>query len=169
MSPATLELLVRGLVMGAAGAALMDVWTLLLRRRFNVPTLDYALLGRWIGHMARGRFVHERIAISERIRGERALGWVAHYAIGVAFALLLLAIWGLEWARDPSILPAMAIGLGTILAPWLIMQPGMGAGVAASRTTDPRSTRMRNLGTHAVYGLGLYVAAAALALVWPGS
>ena len=169
MSPATLELVARGLVIGVAGAALMDVWTLLLRRGFNVPTLDYALLGRWIGHMPRGRFVHDRIAASEPIPGERPLGWLAHYAIGVAFALVLLAIWGLDWARDPSILPALAIGLGTIAAPWLAMQPAMGMGVAASRSRDPRATRLRNLATHAVYGIGLYVSAVVLAVVWPGA
>ena len=168
VSPAILELLARGLLMGVAGAALMDVWAFLLRRGFNVPTLDYALLGRWIGHMPRGRFFHDRIAASEPIRGERPLGWLAHYAIGVAFALLLLAIWGLDWARDPSILPALAIGLGTIAAPWLVMQPAMGMGVAASRSRDPRATRLRNLATHGVYGIGLYVSAVVLALVWPG-
>lgn len=43
------------------------------------------------------------------------------------------------------------------------MQPGMGAGFAGSRTPDPAATRLRNLGTHAVYGVGLYLAALALA------
>ena len=45
------------------------------------------------------------------------------------------------------------------------MQPAMGAGVAGSRTPDPRATRLRNLATHAAYGAGLYVAAVALAAV----
>ena len=167
MSPVVLELLARGLVMGVAGAALMDLWAALLRRRFNVPTLDYALLGRWIGHMPHGRFFHDRIATAAPIPGERPLGWLVHYVIGVAFALMLLAIWGPDWARDPSIVPALAVGLGTIVAPWLVMQPAMGAGIAASRTPDPRATRLRNVGTHAVYGIGLYASAVVLAFVWP--
>ena len=57
-----LDLLVRGVLMGVTGAALMDVWSAVLRRRFGIPTLDYRLLGRWIGHIPQGRFVHERIA-----------------------------------------------------------------------------------------------------------
>jgi hypothetical protein len=62
-----------GVLMGVTGSALMDVWSLVLRRRFHVPTLDYALLGRWIGHFPQGRFFHERIASADPVRGERPL------------------------------------------------------------------------------------------------
>jgi len=165
MSPIA-EIAVRGLVMGVAAAALMDAWGLLLRRGFGIPTLDYALLGRWIGGIGRGRLTHQRIAAAPPVPGERPLGWLAHYAIGVAFAVLLLAIWGLEWAAAPTPGPALIVGLGTIVAPWLVMQPAMGAGFAGSRTPNPTATRLRNLGTHAVYGIGLYLAALALAAAW---
>jgi hypothetical protein len=152
--------------MGVTGSAAMDVWSLVLRRRFHVPTFDYALLGRWIGHFPQGRFFHERIASADPVRGERPLGWAAHYSIGVAFVFLLLAIWGVEWLRSPTILPALLVGLGTVVAPWLVMQPAMGAGIAGSRTPNPKATRLRNLGTHAVYGVGLYVPAVALSILW---
>jgi hypothetical protein len=154
-----------GVLMGVTGSALMDAWSLILRRRFHVPTLDYALLGRWIGHFPQGRFFHERIASADPVRGERPLGWVAHYSIGVAFAFLLLAIWGLDWARSPTIWPALLIGLGTIAAPWFVMQPAIGAGIAGSRTPDPRATRLRNIGTHAVHGVGLYLSGVALSIL----
>ncbi len=154
--------LVRGVLIGVGAAALMDAWSLLLRRTFHVSTLDYALLGRWIGHFPRARFFHLRIAAAEPVAGERAMGWLAHYAIGVTFALVLLAIRGPSWLRSPTLAPALVVGLSTIVAPWLVMQPAMGAGVAGSRTPDPRATRLRNIGTHAVYGLGLYLAAVAL-------
>jgi hypothetical protein len=163
---AMVELGIRGLVMGVAAAALMDAWGLLLRRGFGIPTLDYAMLGRWIGHLGRGRFTHRRIATGEPIPGERPLGWVAHYAIGIGFAVVLLVFMGLDWARTPTIWPALAIGLATIVAPWFVMQPGMGAGFAGSRTPNPTATRLRNLATHTVYGLGLYAAAVVLALIW---
>lgn len=161
-----LEILIRGSVMGVAAAALMDLWGLLLRRGFGIPTLDYALLGRWLGHMTRGTFTHQRIAAAAPIRGERPLGYLAHYGIGVAFAVLLLLVAGLDWAHAPTLWPALAIGLGTIVAPWLVMQPGMGAGFAGSRTPNPTATRLRNLATHTVYGLGLFAAAQLLALAW---
>ena len=164
MSGVVAEIAVRGLVMGVAAAALMDAWSLVLRRGFGIPTLDYAMLGRWIGNVPRGRFVHERMSAAEPVPGERPLGWLAHYAIGVGFAMLLLVGWGLDWARSPSLGPALLVGLGTIVAPWFVMQPAMGAGIAGSRTPNPAATRLRNLGTHMVYGIGLYVSALVLAV-----
>lgn len=157
-----MEMVVRVALIGLAGAALMDVWGLTLRRGFGIPTLDYALLGRWVGHLSRGRLTHERIATADAVRGERPLGWALHYAIGIAFAWVLVAIWGPSWLRAPTPGPALAVGLATVAAPWLVMQPAMGAGIAGSRTPSPRATRLRNLGTHAVYGIGLYLAAVTL-------
>lgn len=163
--PDGLDLVARGIAMGVAGSALMDLWSAVLRRRFGIPTLDYRLLGRWIGHFPRGRFVHERIASADPVAGERPLGWLAHYTIGVTFALVLLAIWGRTWLAAPTIGPALIIGIGTIVAPWLVMQPAFGAGIAGSKTPNPTATRLRNLGTHTVYGIGLYAAALVMASV----
>lgn len=160
----TLELLGFGVLIGAGGSALIDLWSLMLRRVFHVATLDYALVGRWIGHFPQGRFFHGRITSAAPVRRERAVGWAAHYSIGIAFAFVLLALWGLDWARTPTLLPALAVGIGSILAPWLIMQPAFGLGLAGSRTPHPAAGRLRNLGTHTVYGLGLYVSALALSV-----
>ncbi len=96
-----------------------------------------------------------------------ARGWLAHYAIGIGFALLLLIIWGIAWARTPTIGPALMVGLGTIVAPWFVMQPAMGAGIAASRTPNPGAARLRNLAAHAMYGIGLYGFAVVFATAWP--
>jgi hypothetical protein len=162
--PDALDVALRAVAIGVTGSALMDVWSAALRR-FGIPTLDYRFLGRWIGHMPRGRFVHERITVAAPVSGERAIGYAAHYAIGIAFAWLLLVIVGRDWLASPTIAPALAIGLATILAPWFVMQPAMGAGIAGSRSPRPGATRVRNLGTHAVYGVGLYVGASAMSLL----
>lgn len=115
--------------------------------------------------IARGRFRHERIATAEPVRGERAIGWTAHYLIGIVFAGALLAICGLAWARQPTLAPALTLGIATVAAPFLLMQPGMGAGIAASRTPRPNSARLQSLITHAISGLGLYAAALILNLL----
>ncbi len=48
----TVELLARDAIRGTDGAALMDAWTLVARRAFNVQGLDYAMLGRWLQPVA---------------------------------------------------------------------------------------------------------------------
>jgi hypothetical protein len=136
----------------------MDVVALGRHRMFGTPMPDYGMVGRWFAHMPRGRFVHERIAAAAPMPGEKWIGWSAHYGTGIAFALLLLATCGIEWACRPTLLPALAVGIATVTAPFLLMQPGMGAGIASSRTPNPMAARMRSLVAHATFGLGLYVA-----------
>ena len=153
-----MDYLVCALVTGAGATAVMDVWAVARERLFRIPALDYALVGRWLAHLARGRFRHERIAAAPPVRRERLIGWTAHYLIGIAFAAMLLAIWGLDWARQPTLGPALIVGIGSVAAPFLVMQPGMGAGVAASRTPRPAAARFQSLVTHGIFGLGLYAA-----------
>ena len=52
----------------------------------------------------------------------------------------------------------------TVLAPWLVMQPAMGAGIASAKTKSPGQNRARSLVNHTIFGLGLYLAA--LLIVW---
>lgn len=93
--------------------------------------------------MPRGRFRHDSIAAAPAVRGERLIGWSAHYLIGIAFAAMLPGIWGLAWIQHPTIGPALIVGIGTVAAPFLVMQPGMGAGIAASRTPNPAAARLQ--------------------------
>ena len=106
--------------------------------------------------MRSGRFRHESIAAAVAVRGELLVGWVAHYLIGIAYAGILLAICGLDWMRAPRLMPALLVGLATMVAPFFLMQPGMGAGIAASRTPRPNAARLQTLVTHSVFGFGLY-------------
>jgi hypothetical protein len=91
------------------------------------------------------------------------MGWFAHYSIGVTFAALLLAVYGLDWARKPTLLPALVIGIATVASPLLILQPALGAGIASSKTPRPAFNCIKSLITHTVFGFGLYLAAQAVA------
>ena len=159
-----LQDMTRVALIGIGATAAMDAWLLFLKR-LDVPTLDFALVGRWVGHWRRGRWAHDSIAKAAPIRNERALGWLVHYVTGVAFAGLLVALHGQAWAASPSLLPALLVGIGTVAAPWLVMQPAMGAGVASSRTPAPAKNRLRSLANHAVFGLGLYLSASLIAWI----
>ena len=153
-----MDTLVYLLLTGAGATAAMDLWMIARRRLLGIPLPDYGLVGRWLAHMARGRFRHERIAASPPVAGERLLGWTAHYLIGIGFAAVLLVVWGSKWAHQPTPGPALIVGIGSVAAPFLIMQPGMGAGIAARLTPDPTAARIQSLVTHTVFGFGLYAA-----------
>jgi hypothetical protein len=157
-----MNLVASSILVGATATAVVDLWSLARRRLFGVPLPDYALVGRWIGWMARGRFRHRPISATPRISGEGLIGWAAHYGIGMAFAMALVGWLGSAWLAEPTFLPAVMFGIATVAAPFFLMQPGMGAGVAASRTPRPAAARWQSLVTHAVFGAGLYVGALAI-------
>lgn len=163
----TAEFILRILMIGAGATAAMDLWALLLKQ-FGVRSLNFAFLGRWIGHLPKGRWIHESIAQSAPVKGELLLGWCAHYSIGITFAALLVSLFGLEWARSPSLLPALLVGIVTVAAPLFILQPGLGLGIASSKTPTPIFNTLKSLATHTVFGVGLYLAALATAAVIPG-
>ena len=46
----TTEFVSRSILIGVGATLTMDLWAAVLRR-FGVPSLNFALLGRWIGHI----------------------------------------------------------------------------------------------------------------------
>jgi hypothetical protein len=158
----SLRAICQAVIVGVGATALMDLWLLLLKRA-GVPTMDFALLGRWVGHLLRGQVAHDAIRRAPPIAAELGLGWLTHYLVGIAFAIMLVALQGASWLDHPSVLPALAWGLASAAAPLFVMQPAMGAGIASSRTPTPLTNCLRSLANHAVFGLGLYLSAAALA------
>ena len=158
--------LLHAAAIGVGATALMDLWLQLLKAR-GIPSLNFSLLGRWVGHMAQGRWRHDSVGKAAPVRGELALGWLVHYLTGIAFALALGALVGPAWLRAPSLPPALAFGIATVVLPFFVMQPAMGAGIASSRTPSPAANRARSLANHTVFGLGLYVAARALTAFVP--
>jgi len=164
--PSFLPDLASVLLVGLGATALMDAWLLLLAR-LGGPPASFVLVGRWIGHLARGTLVHAAIAQARPVRAEAALGWLTHYAVGIAYAALLVALVGPAWLRTPTLLPALAWGVATVVVPLFVMQPAMGAGIASRRTATPWRHRLRSLANHTVFGTGLYVAARLVASAAP--
>ena len=144
---------------GLGATLVMDVWNLFLKRAFGIPSLNYCLLGRWLLHMPGGTFRHASIAAAPRKPFECTAGLVAHYTIGIVFALGLVAFAPGAWLARPTLLPALLYGLGTVVFPFFIMQPSFGLGIAASKTPNPAQARLKSLMTHTVFGVGLYLCA----------
>jgi hypothetical protein len=77
--------------------------------------------------------------------------------IGIAFAAVFVIFVGNRWLQRPTPVPAIGFGVVTVLAPFLILQPALGLGLAASRTSNPALARLRSLMNHTVFGAGLYL------------
>lgn len=154
-----LEVIGRSLAIGIGATALLDLWALVLNRVFGIPLANWAMVGRWFAYLPRGRFVHDTIADTAPVPNERAIGWIMHYVIGALFAAAILLVWGLDWARNPTLIPALIVGVVTVGCGWFILQPGMGFGLAASKRPNADQVRLIGLINHVVFGLSLWLAA----------
>lgn len=150
------ELFWKSIVIGVGGTAAMDVWAIVLARVFGIPRPNWGLAGRWFCNVAQGRVFHDDIAKAAPWPFELAIGWIGHYAVGIVYAGILLVAAGPGWAAAPTFLPAWILGMVTIGAGWFLMQPGMGAGWAASKRPNPMQVRFLNIVAHSVFALGLY-------------
>ena len=162
MDPITSTLLRDIAVTGIGATVTMDLWSLVRRSEFGVPLPNYGHVARWLATMRHGRFRHDAIANATPVAHEAAIGWIVHYAIGIAYAALLPLCWGTAWFHSPHLGQALALALATTAAPFLLMQPGMGAGLLARRAPRPNVARLHTLVNHLVFGLGLYLTAVSL-------
>lgn len=135
----------KAIVIGLGATALMDLWHLVLRRGFGVASLNYCVLGRLM-----------------RLSRECLAGWTAHYAIGVTLAMAFIYL-----VPERTLASALLFGGITVVLPFLILQPALGLGIAASRAANPAVARAKSIATHLVFGLGLY-GTSLLLEAWPG-
>lgn len=156
MNPLAL-LFISAIFMGVGATLTFDLWALFLKRAFKVMPSNICLVGRWLRYMPAGTFTHSNIGASPRKSAECSVGWIAHYMIGITFALVFVALVGHTWLQQPTLLPALVFGLVTVMAPFAIMQPAFGLGFAASKTSNPTQARVRSLLNHTAFGIGLYL------------
>lgn len=160
-----IEVLLGAVAVGLGATFLLDIWSLFLNRAFRIPLPNFCLLGRWLGHMTGGTFKHANITAAAPKPAECATGWIAHYAIGVVFALGLVVLATPAWLQSPTLMPALVLGIVTVGFPFFILHPAFGLGIAASKTPDPLQARLRSLMSHTVFGVGLYVSALVLSFI----
>jgi hypothetical protein len=153
------------ILLGVSATAFMDLYTFVLQKYFSVHSLNYALVGRWLLLMPMGKIKHNNIMQTPTMSGEIVVGWVAHYAIGVAFALLFALAVGSDWYTSAKLLPILTFALVTVLLPFAIMQPCFGFGFAAAKLPTPNLARVKSIAAHLAFGFGLFISAVAYQLV----
>ena len=152
-------LLPSGILMGLLATIAMDLWALALNRFAKEPLPNWAMPGRWVGHLPRGTVFHDKIADATSIQGELTIGWVFHYAVGITYGIVLALIMGPAWLAQPSFTPAFIFSIATIGFGWFLLQPGLGLGWAASKTPNPWKVRSMNIAAHSIFACGLWVGA----------
>ena len=152
------------ILVGIGATVLMDLWIAIQKYCLNISSLSFCLIGRWISYIASGVFFHQQITKTPKRLAECVIGWTAHYAIGIFFALILVKL-NQDWLINPNLYVAMAFGMMTLAVPFFILQPALGLGIAASKTSQPAKARLKSLLTHSVFALGLYLSTLVLQAV----
>lgn len=145
------------ILMGLGATLTTDLWALFLKHAFKISPSNLCLVGRWLRTMPEGTFKHSNIGSAPRKSAECTTGWIAHYMIGVLFAIAFVAVVDNRWLQHPTLIPAVIFGVVTVLAPFFILQPLFGFGFAASKTSNPTQARLHSLVNHTAFGVGLYL------------
>lgn len=142
---------------GIGATLIFDLWGLFLKHTFKIAPSNFCLVGRWLLYMPEGIFRHSNTGSALQKSTECTVGWIAHYIIGIVFATTFLVFTGMDWLQHPTLIPAILFGVITVLFPFFIMQPALGLGFAASKSSNPTQARLRSLMNHAVFGFGIFL------------
>ncbi len=150
------DLVLVGVLAGVLGTLAMDSLNLLFARTGMLSRIDVRMIGRMAVGWARGRFCYGHPGAVKPVANERVYGYVAHYTIGVALALLYVLGWDLLFGGPASPMWAVAYGVATTVAAYFFVFPSMGLGVFGRRSPDIRAP-LSSLANHLFYGVGLAV------------
>ena len=116
----TAELFLKATLVGVGSTIALDLYALMISRILGVPVTNWAMVGRWFGNMAHGQFIQVAMSEAAPVQGELAIGWIAHYAIGIGYGLLLLGLWGKVWLElmGHSVFGLGMYATGRLLAPY---------------------------------------------------
>lgn len=160
-----MHIIIKTVLVGVGATFAMDIWSYILSL-FKVKSLDYRFVGRWIGNIPKGQLFHKSIMGVPPVKNELIIGWASHYLIGISFAFLMLFIYGKSWFEKPMLFPALVIGIATIAAPFFLMQPAFGLGIAGSNVAEPNLLRLKSFMAHLIYGIGLFISAKCIHLIF---
>ena len=154
-----MELIIKGAILGCFATIVLDLWALVAKQLLKIPPPSWPMVGRWLGHMKNGQFIHRPIANASPVIGEAAMGWGFHYLIGIAYGIAYIAILKTYFNEQISLMAALLLAWALLVAPWFVLQPGLGAGVFARKAPNPNLLRLGSIAGHTMFGFGLYLGA----------
>lgn len=155
-----MELIVAGVVAGVLGTVAMDSLNHLFARTGILSKIDVATIGRMCAGWVRGRLRYRHPGEMEEVANEKIYGFLTHYGIGVAFALIFVLGWELLVGGPASPAWALAYGVATTVASLFLVYPSMGLGLFGRRSPEGIKSPLSSLANHVFYGVGMAVAVA---------
>ncbi|MEJ0051544.1 MAG: DUF2938 family protein [Methylovirgula sp.] len=153
------------LVIGIVTTATLDIWQQIYRLIFGTPITDWAMIGRWAGHIPEGQFVQPDIGKAPPIANELILGWIVHYVVGIGYAVVYLLLMRFIIGSPPSFVSALVFGAVSVGVTWFFMEPILGAGIMGSKIPQQASAMAHDFTSHLSLGLGLYIGALVAGLI----
>ena len=149
--------ILQAVVAGLFATVVLDLWQRLLHAAAGIPPADWGLIGRWFAYIPKGRLIHRPIGETPAVAGEAAIGWTMHYLVGLAYGFAYLGLLVFVLERAPSLVNGLVFGAVSVVIPWFLMQPGLGAGIMARLAPNPWVPRLNALASHVLYGGALFV------------
>lgn len=153
------NLAINMIVSGVFATVVFDIWQRLLQAATGIPPTNWGIVGRWFGHIPRGRLVHESMADAAPVANEAVLGWFMHYLIGIGYGVVYVGMM-VALFDGPTLLNGFLFGLASVVVPWFMFQPCLGLGFMGSRAPNPNIPRYTALAAHCLYGVALYAGSA---------
>ncbi|WP_251976153.1 DUF2938 family protein [Salinicola avicenniae] len=146
------------LVVGVGSTIVLDLWAWLVAKTTGMAGTDWGVVGRWLLDIPKGRLVldsrPDRPAPGGR---EKIVGWLFHYLVGLAYAMLILLIWGVDYIADPQVMPVFWVGVViSSLAGLLILMPGLGGGVLGRKLPNQAVLIVYVIIAHIAFAAGQY-------------
>lgn len=160
--------IVKTIIIGISATATIDCFTYIVSFFGQTPR-GVLFVGRWLAYFSKRQFVHNTIIESTSVDNELLIGQIAHYGIGIAFAFMLIKIYGEIWLTTPKLGPALTLAIITLVTSILILQPALGFGIAFSNMPNQIALLTKTVFIHLIYGFGLYGSAIALNRIKNGS
>lgn len=152
-----MRLVAVGVLAGLTGTVAMDLGNLLFSRLGVISRVDVGMIGRMARGWTRGRFRYGHPSEMDETPGERSVGVLTHYAIGVGLAVPFVVGWDLFVGGPAPPGSAALYGVATTVASWFFVYPSMGFGVLGMRSPEGLKAPLSSLANHLFYGLGLAV------------
>lgn len=153
------QTLVSIVVAGVLSCAAMDIWQQILQRVWGLPASNWAVVGRWFVHTLRSRSMYQpQIDTFSPEPKELPLGWLVHYLVGVAYALVFWIFLVPVPVFTATAGSGLVFGALSVAVPWFYFMPCLGKGVMASKTAMPLKACSLAVANHLVFGLAMALA-----------